>query len=330
MGFSGFAGQGRAVKIIKGALEKGELNHAFLLVGPPETGKHTFALLVARALHCPVIPGDCCDTCPSCQKIIRGIHPDVEEVSPGGSRISIEQVRQVIKVASYEPQEGPGKIYIIKDAHLMTPQAANSLLKTLEEPPPYLFFVLLAPDIRLLPQTIASRCQLIPFSPVPTVEIVTFLRETRGQDYPEKEMKVAANLAEGRVGRAINMLASPGFREQRNAWAGEAIRFLSLPPGEVFHQVEELARGKDPGGFMDFLESFIRDCLVYSQAGEEMLINLDYLEEIREEVVKRKDYSPGDWLMMLKSAARYKKRAHLPLNKKVALEALQVKMREGL
>jgi DNA polymerase III delta' subunit len=164
--WQGLAGQDRVAALLRAAIERGRVPHAYLFSGPPGAPLGDTALALACALNCHVSPGDGCGDCEICTRIIGGIHPDVVTLVREGAAqiVPIESVRaQVIGRIGLPPHEADVRVFIVEEATAMAPPAANALLKTLEEPPPRTLFVLCttAPE-QLLP-TIRSRCQRVRF-----------------------------------------------------------------------------------------------------------------------------------------------------------------------
>jgi len=322
MGFNDLIGQEKAVKLIKEGLRSGRLNHGYLYYGPENRGKYTFSLAAARALNCSQEKEDYCGTCLSCQKINKGVHPDLWVIEPQGKNIKIEQIKKIKGFSSSPPHEGLGKVVIIKDAQLMTLPAANSLLKLLEEPPSYLYFFLTSPALDLIPPTIISRCQLVPFGRVSREEIYYFL--AKNSFLEENELKGVAHLADGSVGKALSMISSPHWKDKREKYLKRTLKVFSGKEGDIFAQAEELANEEELFDYMEFLESFLRDCLVYHSTGDkDLLINVDFLHEIAAEG----NIYPDKLLNMIKEVEEFKKNLPLPLNRRLSLEALLVKMK---
>lgn len=205
MKFSEIVGQEVAVNILKNSIQNKRSHHAYLFVGPDGVGKRTTAIAFAKALNCR-FSTDGCGLCDSCRKIERGIHPDVELISPteGGLTISIDQIRNLQRKVSYKPLEGEWKVYIIDDAASATEEASNCLLKTLEEPPSRVILILITENIYRLLSTVRSRCQLILFRQIPRVLIEKILRE-KYQVAPD-EARSLAWLSSGSIGRAFYYL----------------------------------------------------------------------------------------------------------------------------
>ncbi len=196
--FSQLIGQGRAKTILQHSLERKRISHAYLFVGPTGTGKRTLALEFAAALNC-LEDQRPCGSCRNCRRIAEGNHPDVTVFQPEGRSFKIDQIRQVQQLISLKPYEARSKIFILDGAEAFTEQAANSLLKTLEEPPAYSVLILLADDSALLP-TITSRCTLVHFQPLP--------QETVEQYLSQKGITAATEVAAvsgGSIGNALRL-----------------------------------------------------------------------------------------------------------------------------
>jgi len=200
-------GQDRAVSILQRGLEREALAHAYMLVGPAHVGKMTLALNLAQALNCesPELP---CGQCQPCQKVASGNHADVQVIGLTQSEdaaeaklISIDQVRDMQHSASLPPFEGKCKVFIIEDAELLSIEAANCLLKTLEEPTGKVVFLLLTTNEKLLPETVVSRCQRLELTPLSPPEVEEALQKRWGIE-PQRA-KLLARLSRGCLGRAV-------------------------------------------------------------------------------------------------------------------------------
>lgn len=227
-------GQRKAVAHLKAAATTGAVAHAYLFVGPTGSGKKT----AAKALACAVLCADGgCGSCRVCRRIQSGTHPDVHVVRPEGvAGHLIEQVRDTIRDVHLKPIEGTHKIYLIENAGLLQGAAANAFLKTLEEPPPDVIVVLLADDYDDVLPTLASRCHVVRFSPVPEPTAVAILRERTGAD--EREARAALAASDGVLPRALEFLRSPGRRNARQATL-DVLKRLSVMDG---HDVLVAAR----------------------------------------------------------------------------------------
>lgn len=212
-------GQDRTVSILQRGLERGALAHAYMLVGPPHVGKMTVALNLAQALNCES-PEPPCGQCQSCQKVAAGNHADVQvigltrnEDAAEAKLISIDQVRDMQHSASLPPFEGKCKVFIIEDAELLSIEAANCLLKTLEEPVDKMVFLLLTTNEKLLPETVVSRCQRLELTPLPLPQVEEALQKRWGIE-PQRA-KLLARLSKGCLGWAITAAADESILQQR-------------------------------------------------------------------------------------------------------------------
>ncbi|MFB0527315.1 MAG: DNA polymerase III subunit delta' [bacterium] len=247
MKFSEIVGQEVAVNILKKSIENKRSHHAYLFVGPDGVGKRTTAIAFAKGLNCRSSYSDGCDLCDSCRKIENGTHPDVELIGPreGGLTISIEQIRNLQRRVSYKPLEGNWKVYIIDDAASATEEAANCLLKTLEEPPPQVILILITENIYRLLSTVRSRCQLILFRQIPRTLIEKILRD-RYEVAPE-EARSLAWLSSGSIGRALYYLEreTPEFVERLREIFEREGSLIVGDYGSVFQFSAEISRDRE-------------------------------------------------------------------------------------
>lgn len=215
-------GQDRAVDILKRAIHGGRLSHAYLLTGPPQVGKMTLALDLACAVNCR---GDerPCGECDQCRRVDAGLHADIRvlevdrQAREDGRRrvaIGIDQVREVQREASLKPFEGAFRVFIIDGAERLSLDAANSLLKTLEEPPDQVLLVLLASDASALLPTVESRCQQVKLRPLPVAKTAHELEARFGLD-GDKALEIA-RISGGRIGWAIQAAENADLLESRS------------------------------------------------------------------------------------------------------------------
>ncbi len=204
----GVIGNEAAVASLRRSLTLDRLAHAYLLVGPEGVGKRTLALALAQAVNCPQ-PDPPCGACPQCRRIANGLHPDVTVVTvePGKREIGIDSVRELQHSLNLLPFEGRNRVTIIRDAERLTNEAANALLKTLEEPPPRVVLALTCHDDEALLPTIRSRCRRVALNPVGTAELIRVLETQHGVD-PVLAGTLARH-ARGLPGHALAALAEP-------------------------------------------------------------------------------------------------------------------------
>ena len=208
--FSDVVGQEHIERTLKNAIEQNKVSHAYLFCGPRGTGKTTMARILAKALMCekaPTIDPD--GTCPECEAIAQGTHPDVYELD-AASRTGVDNVREeIISRVNYAPTRGAWKIYIIDEAHMLTVPAFNALLKTLEEPPAHVMFILCTTDPQQVPGTIQSRCQRFDFHRISNEAIVSRLGAIcveEGVDFEGEALDLIAYRAEGGMRNALTAL----------------------------------------------------------------------------------------------------------------------------
>lgn len=258
-------GNPSAIAFLSGAIDQQRVSHAYLFVGPNRVGKHTLAIDFARALNCnaqdivadgwaelrPEVP---CGQCSSCDRIARHNHADVRTITSStqtskdadtkaGQRrtmIGIDLIKDLQSDAMLEPYEGRKKIFILDEANRMSPDAANALLKTLEEPPDKVHIVLTATSTDLLPETISSRCHLVKMRSVSTDVISEGLIERF--DIDEDEAQSLAKMSMGAPGWAIAALGDPAMLDARNQSAARIIELFSADLVERFDYAAQMAR----------------------------------------------------------------------------------------
>ncbi len=196
-------GQAEAVNKLKHFISSGKLNHAYLFMGPQSVGKHTTAKVLACAINCEAKG---CGKCSCCVKITRETHPDVIQVAPEGNFITIGQIREVQREVSRKPFEMDSKVYIIDEVEKMTAEAANALLKVLEEPPDGVVFILITSNLEGVLPTIVSRCYQIYFRPIAIDVIIDEI--VRRYEVDKDRAELVAKISRGIFGNAIEMLNS--------------------------------------------------------------------------------------------------------------------------
>jgi DNA polymerase III subunit delta' len=207
--FDEIVGQESAVAHLRAAVAAPV--HAYLLVGPPGSGKRTAAVALAAALLCP---DGGCGECPTCRRVLGGIHPDVLLVERAGPSITVDQAREVRRLAMRSPNEGARKVLLLTDFHLVR-EAASVLLKVLEEPPASTVFVILAEQVSPELVTIASRCVRIDFGPLTVEDVTAALVGEKVEAAVAAEVAAAAS---GRLDRARLLAGDAGFVVRREAW----------------------------------------------------------------------------------------------------------------
>ncbi len=302
-------GQDKAKAAITAALAAERIPSAWLFAGPRGVGKFTTAMAVASAINCgagdsqggglfggaPEPSGpktDACGTCASCRKIASGNHPDVRvvRVPPEKRVIPIESVRDVIAELAFRPYEGKRRVVIVDGAESLTPQAANALLKSLEEPPPHSTWIVIADSpSRLLP-TVVSRCRIVRFGALP-VDVAAALLAREGGMQPA-EAKATAALLGGSVGRALGEQGAYFAREVRATVVDEALAAIRHGGARVLDVADGWDKREKSGELplsaaLEHLSSWARDLAVWQASGDRSrLLHGDLLDRI-EPVAKR-------------------------------------------
>jgi DNA polymerase III subunit delta' len=284
-------GQPKIVELFQKALEEGSLSHAYLLVGPPQTGKMTLALDLATTLNCTTEKEKKpCGKCSSCLKIRSGKHADVKVVGLNSNLISeetkerteigIEQIKEMLHSASLPPFEGKYRVYIIDEAGYLSMEAANRLLKTLEEPVGKVVFILLTANARLIPETLISRCQRLNLARMKTDDIETSLVSQWSVE-PEKA-RLLARLSHGCLGWAIEGSGDTNMLQDRNEKFERMLAMVRGDYSERFAAANQLAMqfGKKRETVYETLGTWAgwwRDILLVKTGCSGDIINIDYL-----------------------------------------------------
>lgn len=278
MTFESIIGQEHPIGLLSRMLRKNRLAHALLFTGIDGCGRQTTAKALAKALNCQSPRGvSACGQCRSCQKVVSGNHPDIVIVKPDGAFIKIDQVRTLCKQLKYAPLEGKCRVIIINDAHTMNAEAANALLKVLEEPPKYTFIVLTAIQTMDLLPTIVSRCQQIVFRPIAFEKIAEVL--VARHDLDIRTATSVAILAKGSLGKALSADADKWMLWRRHLLEGMgSVCTKSIQP--LFAFADELARDKDKLDDALALISFWFSDILMHKVYPGKIVNTDFVEDI--------------------------------------------------
>lgn len=268
-----------AVDYLRGAIQSQHISHAYLFTGPANIGKAHLAREMAAALNCL---GDTppCGTCDACIRTKEGTHPDVTLVEPEGRRLKIDQVRELQHTLSLSPVEGRWRVCIITDFQQATTQAANALLKTLEEPPSRVVLLLTATDADLLLPTIVSRCQVLALRTVPLARLEEALCEHL--DGQEKRARLIARLSGGKVGWALSAIEEESRLETRREHLETLLNLLGQGRAARIQAAEDLGKAADLPEIIKRWQGWWRDVLLVSSECEDLVVNIDFIESLRE------------------------------------------------
>ncbi len=207
--FAHLVGQNHVSQTISNALKLDRVNHAYLFTGPRGTGKTSTARLLAKAINCPEVKeSEPCNACDICQEISEGRLIDIIEIDAASNR-GIDEIRDLREKINFAPTRAKAKVYIIDEVHMLTKEAFNALLKTLEEPPSHVYFVLATTEVHKIPETILSRCQRFDFKRIDDKAIIgrlQYIAEQEKIQVEEKALEVIAHHAEGGLRDAIGLL----------------------------------------------------------------------------------------------------------------------------
>jgi DNA polymerase-3 subunit delta' len=270
---NGILGHDKPLKIIGSYMENSSFSGGFLFSGPEGIGKRLAALLAARKINCTSDGPRPCGSCSSCLKMEKLQHPDLHIIESDGAQIKIEDIRLLQREASFKPYEGLMKIFIINDAHRLNPEASNSLLKILEEPPAGSLIILISHKPQNIFKTILSRCKVIRFSPLSTNELEGVL--VRNYSVDNFSAHFLALFCEGRLGLALRLKDSNIFLEKNRIFDSFIISEKPLERSLAGQGKEQMR------GFLNILASWFRDIyLLKSGVADAGLIHLDRKDDL--------------------------------------------------
>jgi len=280
--FKDMVGQQHIVQTLQNAIRENRLSHAYLFSGPRGTGKTSVARILAKAVNCEHGPApEPCNQCSQCERITSGSVMDVVEIDAASNR-GVEEIRDIRDKVKYSPTEVRRKVYIIDEVHMLTTEAFNALLKTLEEPPAHVMFVLATTETHKLPPTIVSRCQRFDFRRIPLEEQIGLMREISEEeriDAEEEALRYIARLSDGGMRDALSLLdqissftggrvslaqaveATGGLPSEQFARLAIAIR--ENDASKVLHEIDEMMKaGKSADKCLEQLMHYFRDLLL--------------------------------------------------------------------
>jgi DNA polymerase III subunit gamma/tau len=306
--FDDVIGQEHIIQTLKNAISTGRTAHAFIFSGPRGVGKTSTARIVAKALNCKDGPTNLpCSECTNCQEISEGNSLDVIEID-AASHTGVKDIREIIENIKYLPSSGKTKIYIIDEAHMLSQSAFNALLKTLEEPPPHVLFILATTEVQKIPVTILSRCQRYDFKKVSTDEIkdrIKLVTSTENITIHEETIYSIAQESDGSLRDALSLLDQLVATFGTDIKHEEAIRILGLLDRELLRKAvsaifrkdtkicletlnEASLKGVSPKRFAEDLLKTFRNALIIRATGGEILSNISKEEKREIELLSSK------------------------------------------
>jgi DNA polymerase-3 subunit delta' len=317
-------GHDRAVEALGSSLERPA--HAYLFTGPKRTGKRTLAVELAKALNCEAALNERpCQTCSACRLIDKWGHPDVTLIQPEEkAHIVIEQVRQIRQELALRPNQGRWRVVIVR-ADLLTENAADALLKTLEEPNPQVILILTTYDVEAVPETIVSRCRSVTLGLVSTEQVEAELRR-RGIDR-ESASSLAA-LSYGAVGWAVEAASDDALVKNRTALHEDMARWRSDSLRERLSAAEWLSSGGKPDKSrtqsveeLEIMLTWWRDIMLAASGNMELVVNAAWKSEIEAAAARE---SPATALRVIRLIVTAITRINQNVDPRLSLEALAV------
>ena len=326
--FKDVVGHKDILKYISSAVENNRVSHAYILNGERGSGKKMLANLFAMTLLCETGDNEPCGKCHSCKQAESGNHPDIIRVThEKPNSISVDDIRtQVNNTVDIKPYQGPYKVYIIPQADMMTPQAQNAILKTIEEPPSYAVFLLLTENAETLLPTINSRCVMLKLRNIKDTLIKKYLMENL--EIPDYKADMCTAFAQGNMGRAIILANSDHFNEIRE----EAVQLLKhiseMELNEIVAAVKNISVYKlEITDYLDIIMIWYRDVLLYKATKEiDKVVFKDQLQSIKEQA--RKSSYEGIELI-LESLEKAKARLKANVNFDLVMELLFLTIKEN-
>lgn len=326
--FKDVVGHKNIIDYIRTAVQEDKVSHAYILNGEKGAGKKMLANLFATTLLCEKAGPDPCNECHSCRQAESGNHPDIIKVThEKPNTISVDDIReQVNNTILIKPYQGPYKIYIIPQADMMSVQAQNALLKTIEEPPEYAVIMLLTENADTLLPTIASRCVMLKLRNIKDTLIKKYLMET--MEVPDYKADMCTAFAQGNMGRAILLANSEYFNEVRE----EAVQLLKyiqeMELSEIVEAVKRITSYKlEINDYLDIIMVWYRDVLLYKATKDmDKVVFKDQIKYIKEQA-RKSSYEGVE--LILNSLEKAKTRLKANVNFELAMELLFLTIKEN-
>ncbi len=325
MPFADITGHDRIVEVLRRSLRSGKLSHSYIFEGIPGCGRRATARMFIQALYCQERGDDACGSCPSCRKVAAGNHADIHllEPLPDKRDISVDQIRELQRELALRPYEAIRKACLIEPAERMNANSANSLLKTLEEPPGNALIILLTENADILLPTIRSRCQVIRFAPLSPEHLRSILRNKGIED---SRAEVLSTMAEGSVQRALER-DNEGLLELQKSVLTHLTTLSLASIKTIFDAAEELSGNRDETlQSLDILISFMRDT-VHLAAGSQQITNSSF-QQLLQSFANRLPLERA--VSLLEALLETRRSIQRNANAKLSLDCLFIKMGTAL
>ncbi|MCD1261911.1 DNA polymerase III subunit delta' [Paenibacillus athensensis] len=322
MSFQTIRGQAAARQLLQNGLRRGKLSHAYIFSGPVGTGRMEMAMALAKAIYCKTSIDDACGECLECRKVEHGNHPDLHIVQPDGASIKIEQIRELQKEFAYRATASGTKIYMLQQADKMTVQAANSLLKFLEEPASQVVAILITENGSALLPTIQSRAQWIAFTPMPREELVEALL---ADGHPAALALPAAHLTAGLLA-ARELITANWFAEMRNVVLQLAKETATRFPSSLLTLQQKVIKTEladHMSSLFDLLILWFKDMVQLRLERRDKLVYADQLDWMGSLALSR---DVAEWVRMMEQAVDLQKRLRFNANAQLVVEKMLVEM----
>jgi DNA polymerase-3 subunit delta' len=326
MSFQSVPGQEQPQKMLKNSLLLNRLAHAYIFSGLPGTGRKRMAMAFAKAVFCTEQADDSCGHCLACRKVEHGNHPDLHWIEPTGASIKIEQIRELQKQLAYKSTVSGMKIYIIDQVERMTVQAANSLLKFLEEPQSPIIAILITDNGQALLPTIQSRAQTIPFAPL---DPAWMKQELTGQGLSSELAGAAVHLAAG-LEAAKELAQANWFAETRSIVIQLIKESLEQAPAALITIQRKVMKAEAADHIevlFDLLILLLKDLIYYSCNEKTRIIFTDQLDFIQRVAFTRESVF---WVECIATAVELQKRLRFHANPQLVLEQMIMYVQGGL
>lgn len=260
--FQDMVGQQHIIQTLQNAIREQRTSHAYLFSGPRGTGKTSAAKILAKAVNCERGPAtEPCNECEACRRITNGAVMDVQEIDAASNR-GVEEIRDLREKVKYAPTEVRQKVYIIDEVHMLTTEAFNALLKTLEEPPPHVMFILATTEPHRLPATIISRCQRFDFRRVSLEEQtarLTLICEQEGMEADQDALQYIARLSDGGMRDALSVLDQISSFTDGKVTYQQVMDMTGGIPSEQFAKLASSLLKGDVGHILQMIEGFMHE-----------------------------------------------------------------------